>query len=82
MTQRELDRPPEEPVDPADQSNPTLQPQSSEDDYSGKDGGTSNAEAVAASQGDGERDAQPMDPKQQPAPPEETRSPAPPQPGG
>ena len=82
MTQRDLDRPPDEqPVDPADQSNPTLQPQTTEDDYSGTDGGTSNVEAVAASQGDGPTQAGPTDPEQQPPPPEETRSPTPPQRG-
>jgi len=57
------------------------QPQTSEDDYSGCDGGTPNAEAVAASQGDGPEHPAPP-PDEQPAPPEETRSPTPPQPGG
>jgi len=65
-----------------DTPDPITRPQTSEDDYSGRDGGTPNAEAVAASQGDGPEHPTPPPPDQQPAPPEETRSPAPPQPGG
>jgi hypothetical protein len=60
-------------------SDPITRPQTSEDDYSGRDGGTSNAEAVATSQGDGPGDTETMAPERQPAPPEVTRSPTPPE---
>ena len=60
------------PADGAPTDDPQLRPQSSEDDYSGRDGGTSNAEAVQVGLSDAKAGRA--------AVPEETRSPAPPQP--
>lgn len=63
------------PPDDALEQDPTLNPEPSEDDYSGRDGGTPNAEAVRAAEIDPPTASSRDDGAQVP---EEVRSPTPP----